>query len=85
MAKNKETKKVEEVKAEIPVVEVVEEKVSKKEVEFPQIAGNGKFQAVQVEAEFVVYNPNGQRASGFLTKQQADDIVREQNLAAHLK
>lgn len=84
MAKNKE-KKVEEVKIETPAVEEVKVEETKKAVEFPQIAGNGKFQAVQVEAEFVVYNPNGQRASGLLTKQQADDIVRAQNLAAHLK
>lgn len=53
-------------------------------VKFPQVARNGKYQAVKVGAEYVVYNPDGARVSGLLPLQEANDIVRDQNRAAHL-
>lgn len=80
-------------KVETPVEETqtvntdvpVEETPVKEEVKFPQVSANGKFQFVQVEGGFVVYNPLACRVSGIITLTEASDIVRRQNIAAHIK
>jgi hypothetical protein len=61
---------------------VVEEPVK---IVFPEVARNGKFQAVKVGTEYVVYNPDGARVSGTMSLREANDIVIAQNRAAHLK
>lgn len=82
MAKNKvRVEEIEEI-VEAPVEEI---EVLKKEFEYPEVRGIGKFQSISVEGGCVVYNPTGQRVSGILTATKANDIVREQNCAAHLK
>lgn len=60
-----------------------DEKVKK--VDFPQVGGNGKYQAVKVDDKYVVYSPDGARVSGVLTLSEANDICRQQNQAAHIK
>jgi hypothetical protein len=52
---------------------------------WPEVGYTGKFHAVEHEGGYVVYNPGGQRATGVLRKEIADDIVREQNRAAQIK
>ena len=69
---------------ETPVVPVEETPVVP-EVKFPQVSGNGKYQVVKIEGGYVVYNPIACRVSGILTLTTANDIVRQQNLAAHIK
>lgn len=72
--------------AATPPEEIIEpEKSVEKEIKYPQIAGNGRYQAVQVGEGFVVYNPLACRVSGIITLTQANDIVRQQNHAAHIK
>ena len=75
---------------EVPVDEtpVVPEEVKspvKEDVKFPQVAGNGRYQVVQVGEGYVVYNPLACRVSGIITLTEANDIVRQQNQAAHIK
>lgn len=80
--------KVEEVTPEVVEVEV--EKVVKPEpdpsadVVYPEVHGNGKFQHVKFSNGYVVYNPNGQRATGKVDLRTADDIVLRQNVAMGL-
>lgn len=52
---------------------------------YPEGKGIKKFHAVPFKDGFVVYNPDGSRVSNILTALQANDIVREQNQAAHIK
>jgi len=75
--------KVEEV-VEEAVEEVVEVKKATKD-SYPEVAGNGKFQAVEVAGGWVVYNPAGQRTTEAVAKNVADDIVRANNIAGHFK
>jgi predicted RNA-binding protein with PUA domain len=80
---------VEEVKEVVEevteaAVKPSEEKKSKKD-EWPEVGSKGKFHAVAFKDGYVVYNPSGQRATGIVTKIQADDIAREQNRAAQIK
>lgn len=68
------------------VSEPVAETSPKKEgFEYPVIGTTGKFHAVAFEGGYVVYNPAGQRATGVIAKVQADDLVRKNNQAAHIK
>lgn len=92
MAKTKKT--VEEVKPEVAQEqpsETVERpevpiETKAKEVVYPEVLASGLFQSVALpDGGYVVYNPNGQRVSGVLNDVEAADIVRAQNLAAHLK
>lgn len=53
--------------------------------DFPEVAGTGRFQAVEFNDGYVVYNPAGQRASEVLSLDKANDIVRANNIAAHIK
>lgn len=93
MSKAKNAKEVEEVAEVVEEVETeevavdteVEETPAKKKSKFPEVAGTGKFQAVQVGKGFVVYNPHGQRVSDVLEEVAANDLVRDNNQAAHLK
>lgn len=96
MPKNKEKAKVEadeEVKEKVAEEGkeegvVVAEESSEKSVakgKFPEVAGTGRFQSVQFKGGYVVYNPAGQRVSDVLSLSQAEDIVRAQNQAAHIK
>ncbi len=88
MAKNNKqvnTAPVEEVKVvETPVEEVKVVETSLK-VSYPEVSANGKFQYVQYGAGYVVYNPIAQRVTGIVSLTEAQDIVRNQNLAAQIK
>jgi hypothetical protein len=55
------------------------------EIVYPTVGTNGRFAAVAFMDGYVVYNPNGQRVSGIMSKAAADDMVRNQNTAAHIK
>lgn len=55
------------------------------EVSFPVVVGNKRFQSVSFNKGFVVYNPSGDRVSNILTKEKAEDLVREMNRQAGLK
>lgn len=55
------------------------------EVVYPEVAANGKFQFVQFGDKYVVYNPSAQRVTGAVSLLEAQDIVRRQNIAAHIK
>jgi hypothetical protein len=57
------------------------EVVKSKGVKFPEVVGTGKFQAVEVEGGFAVYNGGGQRVSQVLTDAQAKDFVLRNNAA----
>jgi hypothetical protein len=56
-----------------------------KEVKFPDVRGNGKFQSVKFENGYVIYNPNGQRVSEVISLDIANDIVNRQNSAGGYK
>lgn len=72
-----------ELEALLPEEEEAVEEEEETEViaEFPEVAGTGKFQAVKVGDGMAVYNPDGTRVSEVLPNDDANDIVREQNLA----
>ena len=77
-----------EEKVETVDVPIVEEKVEApvpSRIEFPEGKKTGKFHSVTVKDGYVVYNPDGSRISGIITLIQANDIVRQQNQAAHIK
>lgn len=82
MVKVKINKDVEVPVVDAPVAEVVEKKV---EAKWPEVGQTGRFNAVEWQGGWVVYNPAGQRATGVLKKEVADDIVRENNRAAQIK
>ena len=67
-----------------PEADLVEEVKAAKD-NFPKVDSKGRFVAIPFEGGFVIYNPAGQRVSGIMNKVQADDMVRNQNLAAHIK
>lgn len=69
--------------AEETVVEEAEEVVETSG--FPVVVGNKKFQTVAHDGGYVVYNPSGERVSGVVTKDKADDLVREMNRHGGLK
>mgnify|MGYP001602141046 CR=1 FL=1 len=52
---------------------------------WPEVGTTGRFNAVKFQHGYVVYNTVGQRATGVVTKDQAEDIVRAQNRAAQIK
>lgn len=52
---------------------------------FPEGNTTGKFHSVPFNNGHVVYNPDGQRITGIVTKVEADDLVRQNNQAAHIK
>lgn len=74
----------ETVVAETPKVVEVKE-VKEKAVEYPEGNATGRFHSVAFNGGYVVYNPAGQRATKVVTKIVADDIVRQNNQAAHIK
>lgn len=78
MPRVKKVKEVEEV-AEVVAEEVAVE--APKSSKFPEVAGNGKFQAVVVGKGLVVYNPAGQRVSDVLPENEANSIVLSNNMA----
>lgn len=78
------TEKIKE-KTDITEGETPEPQETPPTIEFPQVAGNGRFQAISLGAGYVVYNPAGQRVTEIVSFTQAGDIVRAQNQAAHLK
>lgn len=91
MAKKIKEEEVKTPAEATPQVEKKEksEKKTETEITFPEVAGNGKFQAVEVkngeESGFAVYNPTGQRVSGLLGDAAAKDLVLRQNNAGHYK
>lgn len=78
--KNKEVV-VEEV-TEVTPATVVEKETK---AAYPEVGATGRFVAVAVGDGFVVYNPSGQRATGIVDQNKANDIVRQQNQAAQIK
>jgi ABC-type Na+ efflux pump permease subunit len=77
-----QTEQVSETKVDVAVETVSAEK---EVVKFPEVPGLGVFQAVKVGSSYAVYNPDGARVSGLMSWDEAKDIVRQQNLAGHLK
>lgn len=81
----KESVKVEN-NPEVVETPVVATPVSEKpKVVFPEVRGIGRFQMVQVEGGFAVYNPVGQRVTDVISDAKAKDIVLRQNNAGHYK
>ena len=71
-----ETPKVEETKTEV--------KTTASE-SFPVSNISGRYHSLPFQDGYVVYNPNCIRVSGVISKIAADDMVRNQNQAAHIK
>jgi hypothetical protein len=82
MAKQK-ANKLDEASVDTNVEEVSVPSETKSE--WPEVGQTGKFHAVKHGDGYVVYNPAGQRATGIVDKIKADDIVRANNQAAHIK
>lgn len=86
-----EKKETEEVKVEAPKVEEakvaapIEEKKEVKTSDWPEITATGRYVAVEYKDGYVVYNPIAVRITGVISKIEAEDIVRQQNTAAHIK
>lgn len=86
MAKKIHLEKVEEtevdtkVEASVDVKEKVEEKI-----EWPEVSKTGRYVEYPFRDGYVVYNPDAIRITGIVTKIQAEDTVRQQNTAAHIK
>lgn len=75
---------VDQVEISTPVEKPVE-KEAVKEIEYPEVAGTGRFEAVKVKGGYVLYNPCGQRSSDLLEERKALDLARIQNRAAQIK
>jgi len=58
--------------------------VEKKSV-WPETKIRGRFHTVEFGGGYVVYNPAGQRATGVLRRELAEDVVRNNNYAAQIK
>ena len=72
----------------VPVEETLEapiEETPVEEINFPQVTANGRYQAVKFGEGYVVYNPIACRVSSIITLTEANDVVRQQNQAAHIK
>ena len=85
-----EVVKPESIEPKVEVPEVVKpEPVPVKEpvgVKFPEGNKTGRYNVVKViGSEYSVYNPDGARVSGLMSLDEAKDIVRAQNQAAHIK
>lgn len=76
---------VEETATEEEVVEATPETTKGKKITYPEVGGNGRFQMVPFGDGYVVYNPNGQRASNVVSLVEAKDLVQRNNNAAGLK
>ncbi len=88
VAKAADTASASEPTVNVPTGGVEHEKTTTKadpKVKYPEGTITGKFHSVVFGGGYVVYNPNGQRATGVVTEAQAKDLVMKNNRDAGIK